>query len=103
MIKLKAGLRLRGVNCATEVIVVKPPVGDVELTCCGQEMQVTSQDVRPIVPNVGEGATKVALGKRYSDEVLGLELLCVKAGNGPLAVNGELLTLKDAKPLPSSD
>jgi hypothetical protein len=103
MMNLKAGLRLRGVNCATEVIVVKPPASEVELTCCGQEMQVSSQDARPVVPDAGEDATKVALGKRYSNEALGLELLCIKAGNGPLAVNGELLTLKDAKPLPSSD
>jgi len=49
------------------------------------------------------GQTQVELGKRYSDESLGLELLCTKAGPGPLAVNGNELTIKDAKPLPSSD
>ena len=48
----------------------------------------------------GEG-TK--LGKRYVDEELGLELLCTKPGEGSLGVSGRALTLKGAKPLPSSD
>jgi hypothetical protein len=43
------------------------------------------------------------LGKRYSDDELGLELLCTKGGEGTLAVNGTPLPLRDAKPLPASD
>lgn len=43
------------------------------------------------------------LGKRYADEELGVELLCTKAGQGTLAVNGVALPLKNAKPLPASD
>ena len=43
------------------------------------------------------------LGKRYADDALGLELLCTKAGEGSLSVDGAPLGLKDAKPLPSSD
>jgi hypothetical protein len=43
------------------------------------------------------------LGKRYADEDLGLELLCMKAGEGTLAVDGTAIPLRDAKPLPSSD
>jgi len=30
-------------------------------------------------------------------------LLCTKAGSGAVAVNGELLQLKEAKALPASD
>jgi hypothetical protein len=43
------------------------------------------------------------LGKRYADEAVGLELLCVKAGDYPVAVNGTPVTQKSAQPLPASD
>ena len=43
------------------------------------------------------------LGKRYVNAAGALELLCVKPGDGSLAVDGEHLVLKEAKPLPSSD
>jgi hypothetical protein len=43
------------------------------------------------------------LGKRYADDEFGVELLCTKAGQGTLAVNGRPLPLKAAKPLPASD
>lgn len=43
------------------------------------------------------------LGKRYVDESSGLELLCTKAGAGTLAIAAKRLSLKTAKPLPSSD
>jgi hypothetical protein len=43
------------------------------------------------------------IGKRYADEELGLELLCTRAGTGALTVNGEVLQVKGAKPLPASD
>lgn len=45
----------------------------------------------------------VLLGKRYTDEESGLELLCTKAGPGTLTCAGRVMPLKDAKPLPSSD
>ena len=44
-----------------------------------------------------------ALGKRYVSEAGDLELLCVKPGQGSLAVGAKLLRLKEAKQLPSSD
>ncbi len=43
------------------------------------------------------------LGKRYVDESGDLELLCVKPGDGSLALGGAALVLKEAKALPSSD
>ncbi len=43
------------------------------------------------------------LGKRYSDEASGVEILCVKPGAGSLGIDGRLLELKTAKALPSSD
>lgn len=43
------------------------------------------------------------MGKRFEDPALGLEVLVSKAGAGSLAVDGTLLEIKGAKPLPSSD
>ena len=43
------------------------------------------------------------IGKRYVNEAGDLELLCTKPGEGSLASGGTALTLKSAKPLPSSD
>ena len=51
-------------------------------------------------PNAKGG---VALGKRYVNKSGDLELLCTKPGEGSLSVGGAPLTLKEAKPLPSSD
>jgi hypothetical protein len=53
-----------------------------------------------VSPDAAEGT---ALGKRYLNEAGDLELLCTKPGEGSLGAGGSLLTLKEAKPLPSSD
>jgi len=54
------------------------------------------------VPAVTEGE-QVLLGKRYSDEESGIELLCTKTGVGPLSFQGRVLGQKQAKQLPASD
>jgi hypothetical protein len=41
--------------------------------------------------------------KRYITEDESLEVLCVKAGDGSLAVNGALMLQKDTKQLPKTD
>jgi hypothetical protein len=46
---------------------------------------------------------ELLLGKRYAAPELGIEVLCTKAGCGPVRLGGVLLTPKDAKPLPASD
>jgi hypothetical protein len=61
------------------------------------------QGARAVTSQADHKGTQIGLSKRYSEESLGLELLCTKAGAGPLAVNGQQLTIKNAKPLPSSD
>ncbi len=99
---LKAGLRLGCPDCTIEVVVVKAPTTEVELTCSGSglvDMDSTrGQGGHPDAE--GEGAL---LGKRYVDEEADLELLCTKAGPGALACDGRTLTIRGAKPLPSSD
>jgi hypothetical protein len=101
--ELKAGTRLRSTADTTEVIVVRPPSGDVDLRCGGHEMVTqgsASGDPVGVDPAHAEGTQ---LGKRYSDEESGIELLCTKAGEGSLSIDGRPIGIKDAKALPSSD
>ena len=100
--ELKAGTRLRSTADTTEVIVVRPPSGDVDLRCGGHEMvpQGGGGDPVGVDPAHAEGTQ---LGKRYSDEESGIELLCTKAGEGSLSIDGRPIGIKDAKALPSSD
>lgn len=103
MLTLKAGSRLRSLVCTTEVVVVKAPQGDARLTCGGQPL-VPLDDPRPTDASAVAGEDGGSLlGKRYVDEDAGAELLCSKAGAGELAVDGRALTIKGAKPLPSTD
>jgi hypothetical protein len=100
---LKAGSRWKSAVCDTEAVVVRPPSSAVALECGGAPMLAITES-RPQgaapAPAFAEGSL---LGKRYSDEVSGLEMLCTKPGLGSLAVDGRLLLLKEAKRLPSSD
>jgi len=103
---VKAGDRLRSRVCTTEVIVVRAPSEDVTISCCGVPMAGPGESVTEPVsvaePN-GSPATATLLGKRYADKEHRVELLCVKAGNGPLTMDGEPLSVQTAKPLPASD
>jgi hypothetical protein len=100
--ELKAGTHLRSVVSSAEVVVIRAPEGEVELTLGGFPMVSHDESVedRPVEAG-NEGS--VVLGKRYTDEASTIEVLCTKAGEGALAMGGEALVLKSAKPLPSSD
>ena len=103
MPELKAGARLKSAVCTTEVIVVRAADGDLDLRCGGQPMTLVGDEaaqVQAIDPTQQDGTQ---LGKRYADPSTGLELLCTKGGDGSLALGDELITKRDAKPLPSSD
>jgi len=95
----KPGLKLRGTGCSTEIVVVRPATADVELSCCGAPMTDAVVESAPGAPS----PDGVLLGKRYTDETTGIEVLCTKPGPGPLTVDGRELLVKSAKPLPSSD
>ena len=99
MPQLTAGSRLKSAVCDAEVMVVKAANGDVALTCGGAPMSATRVTGTPN-PELMNGCQ---VGKRYVNKDQSLEVLCVKAGKGSLAANGELLAMKDAKKLPSSD
>jgi hypothetical protein len=101
--KLRPGLKLHSAVSDAQVVVVKAPDGDLEVTCGGAPMVPDGEEAPAGVeldPSLGEGPL---LGKRYADEELGIELLCARPGDGALAVDGQVLLVKGAKPLPSSD
>lgn len=95
---LATGAHLRTPASSCEVVVVRAPDVDAPISCAGVEMTVDA-----VTPGPTGGEPMVALGKRYTHEASGLELLCVKPGPGPLVFAGEELVLKAAKPLPASD
>ena len=102
MAKLKAGTRMRSAVCATEVMVVAAPEGEVALSCGGASMIPVGEEPaagQTISPDANKGSQ---IGKRYVNEAGDLELLCTKPGEGSLAA-GAALQIKAAKPLPSSD
>jgi hypothetical protein len=101
--KLGPGSRLRSAVCETEVIVVRPPADDVDLRCGGQPMVPLGEEPPAGLSLEAAFADGTALGKRYTDGGGDLELLCTKGGAGTLSVGSEVLVLKEAKPLPSSD
>ena len=100
---IKPGARYRSAVCDAEVIVIKTPTADADLRCGGVDMI-------PIGTAPPDGATPkpgfdsgTQLGKRYTDAKGELELLCTKPGTGSLSIGEDLLEIKAAKPLPSSD
>jgi hypothetical protein len=100
---LRPGSKLHSAVCETQVVVVRAPDSEVEITCGGPPM-LADGDEAPVGAELDPSlAGGTLVGKRYTDEALGLELLCTRAGAGTLAGNGTPLPLKEAKPLPSSD
>ena len=100
---LKSGARLRSTVCTTEVIVVKAPKGDEDITCGGAPMVSLDEQPGPAGGGLTANASGTTMGKRYTDESNTLELLCTKSGDGDLACSGEPLAPKSAQPLPASD
>ncbi len=103
MVDVKPGARFRSVVCEAEAVIVKAPAGPLDLRAGGHPMV-------PVGDPPAEGLsaepgfdTGTLIGKRYVDPTGDVEALCTKSGTSALSVGQELLVLKDAKPLPSSD
>ena len=99
-LEVKPGLRLFSTIDAAAVVVVRAPSGPIELTCAGQPM---TTDAGEAAAGSAPAGDPILLGKRYVDEAGTIELLCVKAGVGPLALGEAVLGQAEAKPLPASD
>jgi hypothetical protein len=100
--ELVTGSRWKSTVCDTQVVVVRPADGPRALGCGGAEMVPVDAEAEQGTPDpaLAEGTL---LGKRYTDGASGIELLCTKGGVGTLTLDGEVLTIQGAKPLPSSD
>ncbi|MBL4826434.1 MAG: hypothetical protein JKY66_01735 [Spongiibacteraceae bacterium] len=96
---MKPGTKLKSCVCNTEVMVIKGC--DLAVDCGGVALSVDSQAEKITMDKAFNQGTQI--GKRYVNEEGTIELLCVKAGEGSLSIDGKALQLKDAKPLPSSD
>ena len=98
---LSAGKRLKSAVCTTEIMVITAPDGDVDVSCGGSPMiEGDGANGRAVDPAHAGGT---AIGKRYVSADGSLEVLCVKAGEGSLALGDTALTVKDAKKLPKTD
>jgi len=104
-VEIAAGARLKSAVCDTEVVVTKGLADGPGLCCGGVPMLAAGQEAGAAGGGVldPDRAGGTVLGKRYSDASGALEVLCVKAGRGSLALGEEPLALRQAKPLPSSD
>jgi len=83
-------------------MVIRTPAGaDVDLRCGGAPMTPAREgEAVAIDPALAQGTL---IGKRYVDAADRFELLCTKGGQGSLTLDNELLSVKIAKALPSSD
>lgn len=100
---LKAGARYRSAVCEAQVMVVRAPAGEHELSCGGAAMlagTATAPEGLSLDPALAGGTL---IGKRYVNNDESLELLCTKGGKGSLSLDGLALEVKQAKQLPSSD
>ena len=97
---MKTGTRLVSTVCDTEVMVVRG--ADVALSCGGAPMgEQGAERSAGGVANGLDGGTE--LGKRYTHEASGLQVLCIRPGAGTLSVGDVPLAQVASKQLPSSD
>ena len=101
MVQIKAGTKLFSAVCDTQIMVLRVPADDLDVTCGGlpRQTQETTEKAS-MTDKAGEGSL---VGKRYVDEAETLEFLCTRGGEGNVSVNGVALEVKQAKRLPSSD
>ena len=103
MAVLKPGVRLRSAVCTTEVMVIQAPSGDADVRCGGAPLAALGTSPAAGAAPAANAAGGTQIGKRYVNAAGDLELLCTKPGQGTLTVGDAALTIKGAKPLPSSD
>ncbi len=101
MTQLKPGLRLRSAVSEVEVMIIKAD-GVETLTCGGAPMLAGGEPSPDASPDPLDDSV-CQLGKRYVNTAGSVELVCIKGGKGALAAAGEVLEVKAAKALPSSD
>ena len=101
--ELKPGSRWKSAVCDTEVVVVRATANPISLECGGQPMVAHAETKPAGLAMSADHAGGTQPGKRFADDVSGLEVLCTKGGEGALSVGETILEVKGAKPLPASD
>lgn len=96
----KPGTKLSSTVCKTQIMVLRAPAEELEISCGGAPMQVG--DPAELGEMSGDNAGTL-VGKRYTDEAETMEFLCTRGGDGSIAVTGYVVDVKAAKKLPSSD
>ena len=99
---LKPGLRLSSQVCDGEIVVIKGS-GEHALACGGAPTVPVGDPAAHQGGAAGDLSGGTLLGKRYTDDEGTVEILCTKPGVGTLTFDGQVLTLKETKPLPASD
>jgi len=101
-VKFRAGQQLVSAVDTTAVIVIRAPEREGTLTCGGVVMAAVGETISGAEPDPSlMGGSQI--GKRYVDEGDTIQVLCTKAGEGTLALDGKPLMIQAAKPLPASD
>ena len=103
MTAMKPGLRLKSAVCSTEIMIIRSPPMSADICCGGVEMLALTEQPPPgarLDPAQAHGSL---IGKRYVDGQDRVEILCTQGGAGSLMLDGALMTVKQAKALPSSD
>jgi len=96
----KPGTKLSSTVCKTQIMVLRAPAEELEISCGGAPMQVGD----PVELGAMSGENSGTLvGKRYTDADESMEFLCTRGGDGSIAVAGYVVDIKAAKKLPSSD
>jgi len=96
----KPGTKLSSTVCKTQIMALRVPAEELDITCGGAPMQVGDPDELGTPSGENNGTL---VGKRYTDEAETMEFLCTRGGEGSVSVNDTLLDIKAAKKLPSSD
>jgi len=97
----KPGTKLSSTVCKTQIMVLRAPAEELEISCGGGPMQVGDPEELNAIDDTQSGGTLV--GKRYTDEAETMEFLCTRGGDGSVSVAGYTIDVKAAKKLPSSD
>ena len=96
----KPGMKLSSTVCKSQIMVLRVPGEELDITCGGAPMQVG--DPAELGEMSGENSGTL-VGKRYTDVDETMEFLCTRGGDGTIAIEGYVIDIKSAKKLPSSD
>lgn len=96
----KPGTKLSSTVCKTQIMALRVPAKELEISCGGAPMQIG--DPAELGEMSGENSGTL-VGKRYTDADETMEFLCTRGGDGSLAIAGYTIDIKAAKKLPSSD